>query len=156
MYIDYVHPFLTSRQRNWCRLTTAKTESNPCSVIISTASFTWNGWRHGAVAWMLQTTSTSGETRYRRNVMHHTVLQVHPIQGKDKKSNLLQHGVIVISALLTTSQFWDKYLSKMTNLQVHNTLALVQWLSSPKTSDLEGKRKGPSLDTWGTTVKTKF
>lgn len=57
-----LHSFLTSCHLNWCLLTTEKTESKPCVVINSRASFTWNGWRHGAVAWMLHTTVTSAET----------------------------------------------------------------------------------------------
>lgn len=46
---------------NWCLLTTEKTESKPCRVIISRASFRWNGFRHGAVAWILHTTTTSAD-----------------------------------------------------------------------------------------------
>lgn len=57
--IMHLHPSLISCHRNWCLLTTEKTESKPCRVIISRASFRWNGFRHGAVAWILHTTSTS-------------------------------------------------------------------------------------------------
>lgn len=62
-----LHSFLTSCHLNWCLLTTEKTESKPCLVINSRASFTWNGWRHGAVAWILQTTVTSAETKHKRS-----------------------------------------------------------------------------------------
>lgn len=58
-----LHPSLISCHRNWCLLTTEKTESKPSTVIFSRASFRWNGFRHGAVAWILQTTSTSARQK---------------------------------------------------------------------------------------------
>lgn len=75
------HPFLTSCQRNWCLLTTENTESKLCFLIMSRASFKWRGWRHGDVAWMLHTISTSVKSTHRKNMKQLLVLVTRTCTG---------------------------------------------------------------------------
>lgn len=52
-------PFWISLHRNWWRLTTEKTESYPSSRIISATFWRSVGCKHGDVAWIFPTMSTS-------------------------------------------------------------------------------------------------